>query len=811
MKVWAVNGARNHDALADPFRQSGAILDCRYRVDEALGEGPVHHVHRGWDTTEGVEVCLKIPKPKFRKNDGFTTRYRRDLLDIVMLSDPNWMTPLQIAEHEGVPFQVLPMIEGAPFVDWFEKTQRNFSRLSAFLNRMLKALGRLQAARGRLHGAIKPSNLYVVGEDEPLFTDLAATGRLEDHFAEKAMTGEPVYCAPEQLCGERAEITTDLYSLGVLLYEALARRHPFFPNLSERGETMGPELLMTCLLSQLQAPPLAPSHYADDVPRWADRFLLRCLQPHPEDRFADTSEALSWLKSHTKPKHNVSAEQRAVAPPGREKEMRFLTERMEGVLSGEQGGDIVCLRGEMGVGKTRCLEWLTGKARDKEMRVVEVAPIPESGLHLQSVMSALFPDSNTEEQARQPVVESMLTAALEEPILMIIREVQQADSTLVEFLREVSTVLADIRLLLILVDEETPFRSEEMRAFVVGLKQSMRLEPLDRQAVANLIEEKTWTPPTPSVCSWVHAVSQGNALHANLLVEYLLARGLVTDSMDLAWTTSPPTERPTLDDLVRHKTEAMTDQSRNLLEIAAVLGNAFRLSTLNAITYRNEDEVDEGLGEGVNKGLVELTQAGGAITYRWKHPTFRKRLLAALPKRRKQRIHRLAAAYYSRGVPEPAKMAYHFLRAGDLPELFYWGSLAVERAQSQHRRGECAYWMNVLLSRIPEYEWLGPDIHKTKREVTRDQADLTALEVWPSWFRALSGRREAEEHGDTLLGAQQALNCSLPWNLWKERVELLAPSLRGLSDKRGRRALVLLQQEWQTRCGGREPFPGSGD
>lgn len=795
----------------DPFREPDTILDQRFRVMEFLGEGPVHSAHRAWDILEGCEVCLKIPKPKFRRNEGFTTRYRRDLLDIMMLSDNNWLTPLQLAEHDGVPFQVLPMMEGVPFLQWFEESQRSEVRLVELLSRTLKTLERMKRLRGRLHGSIKPSNLYVTGDDEPVFTDLAATGRLEDHFSEKALTGEPVYCAPEQMCGERADAATDLYSLAVIVYEALARRHPFLGQVAQEGENPGPEGLLTSLLSQLQSPPPAPSNFSDDVPRWADRFLLRCLQPHPEERFPSFEEARSWLKSHSKSKHNVSAEQRTLAPPGREKEMKFLEERLRRALAGD-GGSIVRLRGEVGCGKTRCLNWLSDRAKEARMRVVWVSPIPESGLHLQSVITALSGEISSQETESRPVVETLLSIAMEEPLLMVIRDIQQADGTLVEFLREVQTVLNDLPMVMVLVDEEGTFRSEEMRAFVAGLKQDLRLLPLDRRAIANLIEEKTWTNPTPSVCSWVHAVSGGNALHATLLVEYLQAQNLVSDALDLSWTSSPPNERPSLQEVIAQKIDSLSPLGRSLLEIAAVLGNTFRLSTLNAITYRNDDEVDQALGEGAGKGLVELASQGGAITYRWKHPTFRNAVLQALPPRRRQRTHRLAAAYYSRGVPEPSKMAYHFLRAGDTPELFYWGSLAVEKARSQNRRGESIYWMNVLMSRIPEHEWLGPEIQKARREVTRDQAEALDLERWPEWFRTLSGRNMSEEtQGDPLMSAQNALSSNLGWEAWKEQVEQLLPSLLELPRKRRRRALLLLVQEWQTRCGRREPFPAPRD
>lgn len=796
----------------DPLRQPDTILDQRFRLGEFLGDGPIHSVHQAYDILEGREVCLKIPKPKFRDNEGFAMRYRRDLLDVMMLSDPTWLTPLLLAEHDGVPIQVLPIIRATPFVEWFESIQRQEDKLSRFLTQCLKALERFRRASGRIHGSIKPSNLYVTESDEPLFTDLAATGRLEDHFAEKARSGEPVYCSPEQLSGERAEVGTDLYSLGLVVYKALARRHPYFTGEHHLDRSSGPEQLLSSLLGQLQSRPTPPSHFAEDVPRWADRFLARCLDPHPNERFESASEALAWLKTHAVQEHHVSEEQRALPPAGREKEMEFLTEELHKVLENQDGGTIIRLQGSLGTGKTRCLDWLVSKAKAKGMKVVQVEPTAESGLHLQSVMAAIFEDFPDIATEAQPVVESLVGIAIEEPLFMLVRDIQQGDDTLVEFLRELKFVLSELPLLLILVDEDTEFRSGEMEKFVQELERSLSLGPLDRRAIANLIEEKSWTAPNPSVTSWVHKVSGGNALHACLIVEYLLANSLVTDQMELAWASSPPTDRPTLEEIVDWKLQGLNSLSRSLLESAAVLGQPFRLSTLNAITYRNEEEVDQAVSEGVARGLLEMTAPGGAISYRWTHPKFQKSLLDSLHNRRKQRIHRLAAAFYSQGEPEPAKMAFHFLRAGDTPELFYWGSLAIERALDLRRRGECSFWMNVLLSRVPNTAWLGPDVEKAKLEITRDQAEALDLVLWPKWLRCLSGRSQSRADAqNTLLVAQHALRSNLAWEDWSLKVEDLVPTLGAESKDKATLALQLLEQEWKTRCPSGEPFPTQED
>lgn len=799
------------DLLAEPntLDQLGTLVDQRFRLLELLGTGPLHQVYRAKDESEGGEVCLKIPRPRFRSNDGFATRYRRDLLNIMNLSDSNWVVPNLLVEHEGVPLQVLPLMAGHPLPQWFELTGRKEGRLLVVITRAVKALQRLQRVGRRIHGTIKPSNLYVDDGDEPLFLDLAATGRLEDHFTEKARSGQPIYCSPEQLSGERADAGSDLYSLGLVLYQAFTGKHPFFGTGPENLDP-SPEHLLISLLSQLQSRPVPPSSLRDDVPAWADRFLARCLHPNPRERFSSYQEALDWLQNHTKQDLDVSIEQRTLPPAGRELEMQFLHDQLEDIVKGE-GGSIVRLRGDSGSGKTRCLEWLVERAEGLGLKVVSVEPTPESGLHLQSVLAELSRDFPEVVQESRPVVESLLSIAMEEALFLVIRDVQQADDTLVEFLKELNTVLSDVPLLLLLVEEEdSTFRSSEMLSFVRELEQSFRIGPLDRRAIAHLIEEKCWTPPSGSVASWVHKVSLGNGLHATLLVDFLMQNDYVSEAVELAWKSSPPTERPTLQEAIIWKLAGLSVLARTILEAAAVLGHTFRLGTLNAINYRSEEEADQALGEAVSKGILELIWEHKATSYRWKHPKFRLAMLADIHPRRKQRIHRLAAAFYSRGQSEPAKMAYHFLQAGDTPELFYWGSRAVERAWEQKRRGECNFWMNVLLTRVPEHEWLGPDIHRTRSLVSRDQITAVDLTDWSQWLRTLSGRAvEPDDAKTPLLQAQRALSSSLSWQDWKVRVLAIAQELKNSTEspEDQKRALGLLGREWQIRSGGGEPFP----
>ena len=807
----------------DPLAQLGSVLDDRFRLERLLGSGSVHLVFRAFDLIDERAVCIKLPRTALRSNPGFTMRYRRDVLQVMLHPHEGWLTPLLLGEHDGTPFQVLPILDGQTLPQWYISIGRDSEALLDLLKTALYHLADLHRIWGRIHGAIKPENFLVSDLGEPIFTDLVATGRLEDQFSEKARTGESVYFSPEQLVGERAEPASDMYSVGLVLYRTLAGRHPFSGQADLSPGLGHPERLLTSMLSQLRDRPPDPSAFREDVPRWADRFIARCLQPRPEDRFADPEEAIEWLRHHawSSPGVSESVERRPLPPVGRDQEMAFMLECLNDILRETPQGTIVRLHGPPGIGKTRCTEWLKEQALSLGVRVVDIYRSPESGLHLQSVAnalkgSALAPHPEDPPALARPVVEHLIEAALEAPILLLLDNIARADETLVRLLDELTTVITDLPILLVLSDDGSPFQSPSARNFMEGLDQVMILTPLDRRAIANLIEERAWSAPSLALSQWIHRVSEGNPLAARLLLEFLQNGGHLKDEVELDWASAPTPERPTLSQLVDGKLRRLSPLAQNLLESAAVLGDPFNLSTLAAITYRNSEEVDAAIAEAVKAELLAPEARSGSSSYRWSHSLFRDALRNGLPHRRRLRIHRLAAAFYSRGEPEPAKLAYHFLQSEDTQELFTWGIQAAERARRAGRRGESNYWLNVLLERIEPSRWLGPNLERAFEDIARDQSDVWDLQLWSRWFRALAGRAVGEfEHldlGDPNYAVQVLL--SAPWSLsrWKEQaIALLAEvaerarrSDEGLAPYQ--HALALLRAEWVTRAGNSEPF-----
>lgn len=798
----------NSSSESNAFGYENQILDNRFRIDSFLGAGGVHRAFAAWDLLEQRKVCLKLPHHSLIQHEGFQSRYRQAVLKMMTHPSQGWLLPIALGEHDGIPFQALPFIEGRTLMQWYKTQNKSSGSLLRLIKTALSSLERLHQTHARIHGALKPDNFIITEDNEPIFCGLTTPSRLEDRFTEKISRGEPFYFSPEQLVGERAGPPSDLYSLALIIYEALTGKHAFSlasPTTSQLGAT---ERLLSSLLSQLHGNPPSASSVNDEVPRWAERFLERCLRPRPEDRFSSASEALSWIRSRTTEASSYT--NRACTPIGREQEMEFLLECLDEIAKDQPKGNFIRLHGIPGIGKTRCTNWLREQAKVRGIRVVEVRREPESSLHAQLLISALnharptaIPKAYVSKG--RPASLELIDAAVKGPLLVMIDELTEADDTLIKLLEEAKAATTNLPLMVVLSEDGSIPRTLATTEFLESLDHLLILTPLDRRSIANLIEESSWVPPSANLAGWVHAVSQGHSLTAKILIEYLQCEGLLKEDATLDWATSPSTARPSLDELLGWKISRLQPASKALLENAAVLGDPFNLATLQALTYRSLEEVDEAIDEAIKLEILQPAHQDKNEAYSWYHPLYRQALLDALPLRRQVRVHRLAAAFYSQGEPEPAKLAYHFLGSKDSWELCDWGTRAAIRARHQGLESECNYWLNVVLKEIDTTDWLGPDLKTTE------------IELWRNWLEAYFGQAQLKTNtlttGDPMYLAQLALRAYWPWEIWRDRVRSLVVRVQKLLQEkktereRYEKALALLNRQWLERSTRGEPFP----
>jgi serine/threonine protein kinase len=270
-------------SAADPLL--GAALHERFLVEKRIAIGGFGSVYRGRDLDAGQAVAIKVMHRELAGDQALIARFRRECAVLRRLHDPHAVATFAHGETvEGLPFLVMELLEGETLLDAMrQRGPLPWRDVFALGIGVCRALAEAHG-HGVVHRDLKPSNVFVTTSGHAKVLDfgiakILASSDVSDP-RELTMLGTAVgsveYMAPEQLMGGKAEPRSDLYGVGLVLYEAIAGRRPF------RGS--GLDLLS----DQLAVTPMPPSAVAD-TPGVVDVVLLRCLAPDVDDRFSDAT------------------------------------------------------------------------------------------------------------------------------------------------------------------------------------------------------------------------------------------------------------------------------------------------------------------------------------------------------------------------------------------------------------------------------------------------------------------------------------------------------------------------------------------
>ncbi len=253
----------------------------RYEILEIIGTGAHGRVARAHDPMIGRLVAIKL-FPKELASGEARQRFIQEARVVGQLSHPSIITlhDMGIDEATQTPYLVMEFLEGQPLDRLLDRGSVPFPRACAWAAEVACALG-VAHRKGVIHGDVKPANMLITDDGRLKLMDFGMA-RLASHDSKATpLVGTPAYWCPEQILGKPQDARSDLFSLGVVLYEMVTGKRPF-----------DADSLQAICSRVLSSTPLPPSHANPSVPSNFDGIVARCLAKDPAARYAP-AEALA--------------------------------------------------------------------------------------------------------------------------------------------------------------------------------------------------------------------------------------------------------------------------------------------------------------------------------------------------------------------------------------------------------------------------------------------------------------------------------------------------------------------------------------
>src|SRR5438067_2281479 len=256
------------------------LFDGRYRIMRKLGAGGMANVYLAEDQELGRRVAIKILNDRHANDDQFVERFRREAKNAAGLSHPNIVSIYDRGEAEGTYYIAMEYLDGRSLKELIVSRGPAPIPVSIDYARQILTALRFAHRHGIVHRDIKPHNVLVDAEGRLKVTDFGIARAGGSQMTEAgSIIGTAQYLSPEQAKGAPVDQTSDLYSVGVVLYELLTGVVPF------TGDTP-----VEIAMKHLSATPEAPSAKRADVPRDLDFIVLRALAKDPGDRYQSAEE-----------------------------------------------------------------------------------------------------------------------------------------------------------------------------------------------------------------------------------------------------------------------------------------------------------------------------------------------------------------------------------------------------------------------------------------------------------------------------------------------------------------------------------------
>jgi len=675
-----------------------------YKILEEVGSGGMGVVHRALDTTLNRPVALKFLTDHGR--DEGIDRFLREARAASALNHPNIVTIHEIGEAETGRYFVMEWIDGVTLRVWMREP-RPLDAVLSVAHQVAKALAAAHAA-GIVHRDIKPENIMVRPDGYVKVLDFGLAQQMAGEEVETLAVTRPGtilgtlrYMSPEQSRGESTYAASDIFSLGLVLYELVTGRHAFHAD-----STIG---VLHGIQSQIPAPPACQPALDDLILQMIEKDAR--LRPTTADVAARLTGCLTLEPAiASTPQHRDSV--------GRERERAELRAAFDAANRG--AGQIVAVAGEPGIGKStlvedfvseigspiwiargRCSERLAGAEahlpflealdslleRDRAVIklmsefapswYVQIAPMSAERGSTSRLLAET--KSGSAERLMREMAAFVQELARHRPVVIFIDDLQWADVSTIDLIGYLAPKLARLRALILvtyrpadLTVSKHPFLRLKTDLVAHGALREVPVAFLTRQDIEQYVSQHL--PEAPAgLSALIYTKTEGNPLFMVDLVRYLLGHATPAD-----WTAEIERNIPeSLRGMIERKLEQLGEDAHQLLRVAAVQGFEFDSAIVAEMLGRDPADVEEAL-QSLDRvhGLVKLEREQEfpngvfSLRYQFVHVLYQNGLYTSLsPSRRASWSSKVAvaveAAYGARKSTVAAELAFLYEMARD--------------------------------------------------------------------------------------------------------------------------------------------------
>ena len=261
------------------------FLVDRYEILNKVGAGGMSDVYKAKDHILGRVVAIKVLKAEFSEDMSFVTKFRTEAQSAAGLEHPNIVNVYDVGSENGMHFIVMEYVEGITLKTYIEKKgQLSFKEATSIAIQVGRGI---EAAHNKdiIHRDIKPQNIIISTEGKVKVTDFGIAKAISSNTLSSEAMGSVHYVSPEQARNGFIDGRSDIYSLGIVMYEMVTGRVPF------DGETT-----VAVAIQHLQEEMVEPSAYAPEIPVSYEKIVLKMTQKSPERRYQTISELLADLR-----------------------------------------------------------------------------------------------------------------------------------------------------------------------------------------------------------------------------------------------------------------------------------------------------------------------------------------------------------------------------------------------------------------------------------------------------------------------------------------------------------------------------------